>query len=121
MKKMLFAVIAALFVAIFPSIASANTGSNTGLNAVSYYNANQAEWTFELPTLGATTFVDFVYPKIGLRTQKIICSNVRNMCYTSSVMLNSFKFDVDLFQKWQEEVTGVKVIFEALNDRLNAR
>jgi hypothetical protein len=59
-----------------------------------------------------------VYPSRGLTTEKVICWNVRKMCYVASEALRAFNFDVDAFQKGQEKVTGKKVNFKALYERL---
>jgi len=109
MKKTLFA-IAAFLLSLVPALTSADTG----VNAFQYYQNNKVEWTFEVPTLGAIDYVDYVYPTIGLRYQKVVCSTVTNMCYASATAKSAFGFDADLFLKWQQEATGKKITFVPL-------
>lgn len=106
MKKTLFAVLAALSLFIGTFTAAADTG----LNPVNYYNQYSTDWTLEVPTLGSVTLTDFIIP-YGLRQQKVACYYPRKMCYVFADALRGFGFDGDLFQKWQEEVTGKKVQF----------
>lgn len=107
MKKLLM--IIALSIFVVPSLASASTG----LNAQTYYQNNKAEWSLYVGNLWAIQMVDYVLP-FGVRYQDVACSSVRNMCYVSNDLMRVFKFDITLFTKWQEEVTGKKVVFKPL-------
>lgn len=107
MKK-LFMIIA-LFIFVVPSLASASTG----LNAQTYYQNNKSEWSLYVGNLWAIQIVDYVLP-FGVRYQDVACSNSRHMCYVSNDLMRVFKFDIKLFTRGQEEVTGTKVIFKPL-------
>lgn len=81
-----------------------------------YYNSNKTEWTLNVGNLWPVLYDDRM--PSGSRLQKVICSYIRNMCYTAETATRAFAFDIDAFQKWQEEVTGIKVEFVTLKQLL---
>lgn len=98
MKKVLFGIIALATI----GFASANG---------SYYNSNKDVWTLQT-SVWPVIYTSYVLPN-GLVSQFVACNKVRNMCYTETT-LKRLGFDVNKFIAGQEEVTGVKVMWQDL-------
>lgn len=85
---------------------------------VSYFQANQDVWTLQ------TSVWPVIYTSYDasrwLTSQYVACNKVRKMCYTET-SAKRLKFDVVKFIRWQEEFTGVKVLFKDLWAMVNLR
>lgn len=96
---------------------TASVSANTGINDATYYNNNKSEWTLSVGTLGNVLYA-WNDPITGFIAEKVACNNERNMCYTAPEAKRVFGFNLDAFERGQQQVTGNKTMWKLLNDLL---
>lgn len=117
MKKAILTLVASI--AILPTLSLA---AYTG-DVVQYYNTNKALRTLESSVWPISVSTLEILTQSGQKLthileQKVICQVWSDACYADKTAKAGFNIDVEAFTQGQEKVTGKKVNFINLWERL---